>query len=90
MKLVHLKNDKLFTSSVEPNTTNNQTFTPDTLRKFAGCGNYTDEQAKQVIETFEKLGEIVYEVGLVEKIHSNDNQQVIYFNSQNSNQLKAA
>ena len=90
MKVVHLNTNKLIAPSVESNATNNRTFTPETLRKFAGCENYTDEQAKQVIETLEKLCEIVYELGLVEKNHSNDNQQVIYLNSQNSNQLKAA
>ena len=90
MKVVHLKNDKPFTSSVESNATHNETFTPDTLRKFAGCENCTDEQAKQIIETFEKVSEIVYELGLVEKSISNDNQQVIYLKNQNSKHLKAA
>ena len=90
MRVVHLKNDNPITPTVESNATRKETFTPDTLRKFAGCENYTDEQAKQIIETFGKLSEIVYELGLVKKSISNDNQQVIYLNSQNSNQLKAA
>ena len=90
MTIVHLNTNKSIAPSIEPNATSKETFTPDTLRKFAGCENYTDEQAKQVIETLEKLGEIVYELGLVEKSISNDNQQVIYLNNQNNKHLKAA
>lgn len=72
--------------------------TVDVLKTFKNSENYTEEQAKLIIETLEKFATVLYEIVTVSKINVIDNQHVIYLNNQNKseshkenlNQLKAA
>ena len=55
--------------------------TPELLKTFPGCEDYTEQQAQEIIHSLEKLSAICYNIVNVEKIHSIDNQQVVYLNN---------
>ena len=74
------------------NSENSKTniFSPDLLRSYKACEDYTDVEAKVIINSLEKLSAICYNM-----IHNSDsinidNQQVVYLNPQEENKLKAA
>ena len=56
--------------------------TPELLKTFPGCEDYTEQQAQEIIHTLEKLSAICYNITCAEKIHSIDNQQVVYLNNE--------
>jgi hypothetical protein len=94
MKVVHKKNDNPVEALLRQINPNKIVLTPDVLRRFPNCENYTDEQAKQIIETLEQFSAIVYALYADEKLNIIDNQHIISLNSQkqnnNLNNLKAA
>lgn len=54
---------------------------PEVLKTFPGCEDYTEIQALEIIRSLEKLAAICYSINNTEKIHSIDNQQVVYLNN---------
>ena len=65
-------------------------FSPDILRSYKNCDHYTDEEAKTIINSLEKLGAIFYHMMRNSHTISIDNQQVVYLNPQQETKLKAA
>lgn len=57
----------------------------DILKIYPGCEHYTETQALEIIQTLEKLSAICYSIVNAEKIHTTDNQQVVYLNGQTKN-----
>ncbi len=55
--------------------------TLELLKTFPGCEDYTEQQALEIIHSLEKLSAICYNIVNAEKIHSIDNQQVVYLNN---------
>ncbi len=82
MKMVHKNNDNPIETLLHQINPNKTSLTPDVLKTFSGCENYTDEQAKLIIETLEKMSAIFYELISNEKINVIDNQQIIYLKNE--------
>lgn len=61
---------------------NTQYLTVEELKAFPGCENYTDEQAKNAVETLQVLSEILFQLSIeqngtvIDKIHCIDNQSI--------------
>ncbi len=55
--------------------------TPELLKTFPGCEDYTEQKALEIIHSLEKLSAICYNIVNAEKIYSIDNQQVVYLNN---------
>ena len=55
--------------------------TPELLKTFSGCEDYSELHALEIIRSLEILSIICYNISNTEKIHSIDNQQVVYLNN---------
>jgi hypothetical protein len=61
--------------------TEEKPLSPELLKTFPGCEDYTELQALEIIRSLEKLCSICYSIASTEKIHTIDNQQVVYLNN---------
>lgn len=44
--------------------------TPELLRRFAGCENFSEDQATEIITTIKLLAELLYNLALPEETHT--------------------
>lgn len=84
-----VRNDQLLeaVSRINPE---GKPLTPEILKTFPGCKDYTDHEALEIVHTLEKLSAICYGIVNTEKIYLIDNQQVVYLNSQTNTKTIAA
>lgn len=86
-------NDNQFSSDDKPGKPANQSensLTPELLRTYRGCEQYTDTEGTEIIQSLKKLSVICYNVIRQLNIHAIDNQQIVYLNQQKETRLKAA
>ena len=57
--------------------------TPELLKTFPGCENYSESQALDIIRSLEKLAAVCYIIANNEKIYSIDNQHIVYLKTKN-------
>jgi hypothetical protein len=54
--------------------TTDDELTPQLLRRFPGCENFSDEQLTEIITTIRLLAELLYNLALPEETHTIDYQ----------------
>ena len=63
--------------------------TPDWLRSFKGCEHYSDEEAKEDLDSLNQLAAILLR-NASQKTHHIDNQRVVYLQQEKQQQKLAA
>lgn len=66
--------------NVISSSANQETFTPEDLRKFPGCEHFTDEQATEIVLAIKQLTEIIFDLAIPDKIYNVDYQLDIELN----------